>query len=161
MNVGPSVLFGIGGISAGLVIVLLFFIRRRAARRRTKLIQATHDLEAIVGQLRNETDSRIAELEEAVNKLKIECVAANIQLVSLKAQTDETMAALKAVSSGQEDTWIRGENLVDISIVPRAIESASSDTWVRAESDPEAVELTNNVAPFATVISEGKRASTR
>jgi uncharacterized protein HemX len=159
MNLEPIVLLGIACVLAGLVVAFLFLVRRRAARRRTRLAQATHDLEATVAQLRNETDSRIAELEEAVNKLKIECVSANVQLVSLKAQTDETLATLKAVSSGQEDTWIRG--VVDISIVPRAIESAGSDTWVRAESDPEAVGPTNNVAPFATAISEGKRASTR
>ena len=161
MNLESIVPLGIACLLAGLVVAFLFLVRRPAARRSTMLAQATRDLEATVGQLRDETDSRIAELEEAVNKLKTERVAANIQLMSLKAQTDETLAALKAVSSGQEDNWIRGESPVDISIVPRAKESVGSDTWVRAESDPEAVEPTNNVAPFATVISEGKRASTR
>ena len=124
MNLESIVPLGIACLLAGLVVAFLFLVRRPAARRSTMLAQATRDLEATVGQLRDETDSRIAELEEAVNKLKTERVAANIQLMSLKAQTDETLAALKAVSSGQEDNWIRGESPVDISIVPRAKKSA-------------------------------------
>ena len=159
MTVEPSVLFGIGGVSAGLVIAFLFLIRRRALRRSTTLAQRAHDLETKLGLFRSKTDSRIAELEEAINKLKVECAATNIELVSLKVQTDEALAAAKAL--WREDTWIRRENPANISIVPRAIESADTDTWVRDEGESEAVEPAGHAVPLATVISEGRKAKTR
>jgi hypothetical protein len=161
MNLEPTGLLGITCLLVGLVVAFLFLVRRRAARRSTTLAQATNDLEAKLELFRSETDSRIAELGEAINKLKFECAATNIQLVSLAAQTDGALAAAKALSLRQEDTWTRRENPVNISIVPRAIESADNDTWVRDEGEPEAVESPRNAAPLATVISEGRKAKTR
>jgi hypothetical protein len=158
MNLEPTLLFGIASVFATLVIAFLFLRRRRVARRTAGLVQTTQDLRAEFERLGDEMAGKIAELEDATNKLKLECAAANIQLVSLKAQTDEMVAA-KAVLPRRENTWVRRENPSNISIIPTAIGPAGGDTWVRDADEPKTAEQTDSVARLATLFAQGNAVS--
>jgi phosphoribosyl-AMP cyclohydrolase len=163
MNLEPAMFFAIIGISfasTALIIMVLFLIRRRTLKRMATFGQATEDLQADFRRLRNETNRRIAELETTINKLKVECAAANIQLLSLKDQTRQTSEA-QNVSPGQEDTWVRGKNSGKVSIVPAILESADNDTWLREGNEAKAIETTNRRAMRTTALSKGNTNATR
>lgn len=153
MNVGLPALLAVGCISAGLIVTVLVAMRHRASRRVTRLAQTTQDLQAELKELRDETKSRIVELGNAVDKLKVECATANIRLSSLKPQKSE--ANRKIAESMQADTWTRSENLIDFPIVPAIAELNDNDTWMRNESEPNVVGPTSSSALLATVFSQG------
>lgn len=141
-------------IFMGLAITVAPFIRRRASRRVTKLAQASRDIQVDFEEFRNTTNKRIVDLENAVERLKVECAAANIRLGSFKAP--KSAATREIAAAAQVDTWTRSENLTDpLPIVPAIEESSDNDTWVRGEGGPNDVEPTNSAALLENVFSEG------
>ena len=153
-----SGLFGIACASVALAIAFLFLVHRRAARQTATLVQTAQDLHAELGRLSNEMVGKITELENVTNKLKIECAATNIQLVSLKAQTDE-MAASKAVLQRPKETWVRREDPGNISTIASPVRSAEGDTWVRRANEPKRAEPTDSAARLATLFAQGNAVS--
>ena len=136
MNLFTSALLAIACVSAFFIITVVLFTRRRARRHITKLTQTGHDIRADLERLKTDTNKKIAELENEINQLKVEVASTSIQLVSLN--TRKEMATLKIAASTQEDTWARGDNLVEVSIVPTITESLGNDTWVRNEKGSDA-----------------------
>jgi len=126
-------------IFMGLAILVAPFIRRRARRRVTKLAQASQDIRVDFEEFRNTSNKRIVDLENTVERLKLECAAANTRLGSLEAP--KSAATRKIPAATQVDTWTRSENLTDpLPIVSTIPESSDNDTWVRSESGPNDVE---------------------
>jgi hypothetical protein len=163
MKIELIVYSAIGFLSAGLIAAaLVSIIHRRAIQLTTRrleatLAQATRDLQTNLEQLRNETNRKVVELEQAIDALKIECAATNIELVPLKAQAREKSLSIapKINPSESEDTWTRGENSADISIVPTARGSNDNETWVRDGSAPDPVLQRGSATQLATVFSQG------
>jgi hypothetical protein len=163
MKIEFTVYLAIGFMCAGLVgAILVLFVHRKtlhltARRLEATLVQATRDLQTNLEQLRNETTTRIADLEQTIDALKIECAATNIELVSLKAQGRETSfsSAPKVSPSESEDSWTRGEGSADISIVPTVAGSNDNNTWVRDASLPDPVLHRDSATLLAKVFSQG------
>ena len=96
---------------------------RQEEKPEIKPIRPGDDIRTDLEQL----SSKIANLENEINQLKVQFVSTWIQLVSLtqkKAVTPKT-----AASTTQEDTWTRSESL--LSIAPTITEPRDNDTWVR------------------------------
>src|SRR5947208_3154404 len=105
MTLESSVL-GVASASAGFIIAVLFFTRRRHVQH---LTEASRSVQSDLEQVRHLT-SRIVQLEDAINKLKVECAAANIKLVSLTTLIEDGSRPQKEALPTQEDSWTRSEN---------------------------------------------------
>jgi hypothetical protein len=171
MKIEFTVYLALGLVCAGLVGAILASLVHRKTLHLTErrleatLAQATRDLQTNLEQLKNQTTTRIADLEQAIDALKVEYAATNIELVSLKAQAQETSfsSAPRVAPSESEDTWTRGEGSADISIVPTVAGSIvptvagsnDNDTWVRDAHAPDPVSHQDSATLLAKVFSQG------
>lgn len=81
MNFGTFALLAIACMSAFSINTLLLFTRHEVSPLVTELTQAVDDMRADLERLRNETDSKIAILENEISKLKAELAPATPSLV--------------------------------------------------------------------------------
>jgi hypothetical protein len=163
MKIEFTVYLAIGFVCAGFFgAILASLVHRKtlhvtAKRLEATLAQATRDLQTNLEQLKNQTTTRIADLEQAIDALKVECAVTNIELVSLKAQAQESSfsSAPRVAPPKSEDTWTRGEGSADISIVPTVAGSNDNDTWVRDASTRDPVLHGDSATLLAKVFSQG------
>jgi hypothetical protein len=154
MKIESIVYLNIGLLSAGLVVAtVVALIHRRAVQLATgrieALVQATRDLQTVVEQLRNETNTRIVEMQEAINTIKVEFVAMDVELASKAPPQKNSSSAVPKVTSSHEDTWTRHYSSADFSIVPNYYRTNDDDSWPRDESASDATKR------HATALSEG------
>jgi hypothetical protein len=174
MTLDSLMFMGIGALFAGLIgVAVMPLVHGRAVRLTTRRLEAalpqsmaeiqsdkdllsaefavsTRRLEKLVEQLRNKTTSQRVELdkkEDAINRLKIERDALNIEVIALKTRVEAVaystemaeqanlVPALPTIrQSMQEGTLAREES--NISVISS---SAGEDTWTRAEGNTSAI----------------------
>ena len=122
MNFVTFALLAIACMSAFSVLTVLLFTRYGAGPPVKKLAEAGDNIRTDLEQL----SSKIANLENEINQLKVQFVSTRIQLVSM---TQKKAVTPKIAASTEEDTWTRSESL--LSIAPTITEPLDNDTWVR------------------------------
>src|SRR5262249_37474920 len=139
--------FGLGFLCASFIaLVIIPFIHGQAVKQTTQRLESvsvvyTRALEETIEDLRNIIATHRAELaqkDDNINRLKIECAALSVDLVSLKA-------GLQAVESSErskrnnivpmmpkhKESKTATDSFDDASIVPTIAQGTDEDSWTR------------------------------
>jgi len=108
---------------------------RQEEKPEIKPIRPGDDIRTDLEQL----SSKIANLENEINQLKVQFVSTWIQLVSL---TQKKAVTPKIVAPTEEDTWTRSESL--LSIASTITQPLDKDTWVRNEQASDIFDPAND-----------------
>ena len=119
MKIDFFIYFGFTCLSLGLCAAVIGIRRRTLAHLKTTPLTKDSNFQSYA---RDEISSRLVEIEQTINKLRVDCAAMKIELASLKAKTQTP-----------EDTWSRDNSLGQISLIPTTGESIDKDTWVRKD----------------------------
>ena len=123
MKIEFFIYFALACLSVGIWAAVIFVIRRRTTHLKTTPLTKDSNFQDYGD--RDDISSRLVEVEQAINKLRVDFATMNIELASLKAKT---------VISLPEESWSRDKSLDQISVIPTIGESIDKDTWVRKDN---------------------------